>query len=81
VNEHVFAYPTTQASNKERAIPPPLGKLSFTHIFGKALDERPDKAEVLSTSTILVGLPSPFAKSVCKMWVRIRDGGILARFQ
>src|SRR5207253_9328428 len=51
---------------------PRLKRLILTHIFGKVLGGRLDKAEILPVSAMRVGLSKPFAKSVCKMWVRIR---------
>ena len=62
----------------------PIAKdLILTHIFGKALGEGLDKAEVLPTSTMPVGLSSPFAKSICKMWVkdRAKDKGHSCRLR
>ncbi len=56
-------------------IPPPLQKLTFTHIFGKALGGRLDKAEILPVSAIRVGLLGSFAQSVWKMWVKVRPEG------
>src|SRR6185312_5100179 len=44
---------------------PPAKALSFTHIFGKTLDKRIYKAEVLLISAIQVALPSSFTKSIC----------------
>ncbi len=38
--------------------------LAFTHIFGKALGGRLDKAELLPVSAIRVGLLGSFAQSV-----------------
>src|SRR2546428_2443556 len=71
----------TAPLQKGRAIHPPLKRLILTHILGKALSKWLYKAEILSISPIQVSLPSPFTKSICKMWVRIRlkRRGFLAR--
>jgi hypothetical protein len=39
--------------------------LILTHIFGKGLGRRLDKAEILPVSAIQVGLPGSFTQSVC----------------
>ena len=62
----------TQAPNKVGPFIPGLKRLILTQIFGKVLGGRLDKAEILPVSAMRVGLSDPFAKSVCKMWVRIR---------
>src|SRR5690348_8371388 len=46
-------------------------RLILTHIFWKALARQRGKVEVLMISTIREGLQGPFAKSNCKMWIRI----------
>jgi hypothetical protein len=49
-----------------RARPAPWpSDLILTHIFGKGLGRRLDKAEILPVSAIQVGLPGSFTQSVC----------------
>ena len=62
----------SQSPNKVGPFIPGLKRLILTQIFGKVLGGRLDKAEILPVSAMRVGLSDPFAKSVWKMWVRIR---------